>query len=53
MNISELISKLTELKELHGDIEVQINDNDTGWELPISSIETYGDVILMYGNYRP
>ena len=53
MNISELISKLTELKELHGDIEVQINDNDTGWELHISDIEYYGDSILMFGNSKP
>lgn len=50
MNISELISKLTELKELHGDIEVQVNDNETGWEHHIVELQCDGTSVVIYGN---
>ena len=50
MRISELISKLTELKELHGDIDVQVNDNEKGWDLNVADLQYDGTNVVIYGN---
>ena len=38
MNISELRNYLKELKDEHGDIEVVIDDADTGWLFKIKKV---------------
>lgn len=52
MKITELISKLAALMEAGGDMEIKIDDADTGWHLEIERVTTEEGVVLIGGDYR-
>ena len=59
--ISELIKELEELKAQHGDLHIVVQDKDTGWPIPVTSVcysdeREYGvendEFVIHYQSYQ-
>lgn len=40
MKLKQLLAKLIEIEKQHGDIEIYIDDADTGWFLSLEEVHT-------------